>query len=692
MSFAIVHVEFYPYDITYIETSVHSDQINFAKLVCDETAAGIVSRFVKGNNVDDNRLAEQIARECINDLRDYIDQHLARYHKYTLNVQIDPSDLSVSSQVNTFDKKFFNLISLLKDVSILGRKLLDATPQFNTAPRPASSLATESASRPKSPSNASHSTELSIDAISTTLNFDKLSLRQSKAQKTDDSADATSEDLLAALIESSSASDDFLVLSSSLDSMDTLDLLLAAFILIKAHDCFTLSHDIHGVAIVLKRVKFLIMHILAPKNQMDLITKLLTSIGRYNEMNYVFDLFRDRNQFECLLGKGVKRTPELGIALFNYVKRNPEYLPLVTLNFSMFREMAESLKASAIKRLDRLIAIRKSFAATEQQRAGPSARSKSVMHHRHPLDQILSDSEDSPADATAMPHKASSMLSRSSSASSLSPTAVNIQSLTSANLSNQASVPAKLHTVASSSATTTTPKPPVIAAPPIFPEDGLNLILVELVDANDCFSKAGCYKRATRCERLAKLVALQMALSAHCGAPIDVLSLSRTQIEPLNELIASLGSFQDAYIVADAYEHHLAWRQALFRNVILRQQPCVEPIVTHTSQGDACKQQATGHSDTRWSRAVRYLNEFCRRLELTDALVGELVILYKQYINNRHHTDNEELSKAMEMVVTKLTNIELKCKLFTQLNFTQAKVQLLKDPATEAHLKDLKLA
>lgn len=537
--------------------------------------------FVYGTmgQVDENELADRIAKEIIADIENYVDDQLRKYNKYTLNAVQKASDVDDSTA------KFFNLISLLKDVSVLGRKLLEAAPQF------------ESLRSVTTPSSASSQDRKSFFS------------QKSKSGKGLglDEEDATSEDLLAALIESCS-SDDFLVLSSSLDSIAVKDMIVTALILIKSHECFTLSHDIQGVVMVLRRTKFLILNILAPKNQMELITKLLTSIGRYNEMNYVFDLFRDRNQFEILLSKGVEKTPELRIALFNYVKKNPEFYALVTLNFSMFREIAESLEASALKRLDKVIQSSKKG----KKKIGVTSGSRTP---------DVSGREVSNA-ATVAGSSKSNHLTPSSTASNNKVT------------SNK----------------------------PLYSKDSLNLCLVELVDASDCFAKAGCYKRSNNCERKAKLIALQLAI---LSSETNVLDLQQSE---LNDLIVDFESFSEAYILAEAYDYHLAWRQALFNNVILQQH----------------RQSSSG---------ATYLNEFCGKCDLSSVLVLELVFLYKQYLANNHLSQEAslKLANSMKMVLARLADVELRCKIYTQLNFSHAKEELLKNPSVWAHLKDLKL-
>jgi spatacsin len=36
-------------------------------------------------------------------------------------------------------------------------------------------------------------------------------------------------------------------------------------------------------------------------------TRLLTGVGRYNEMTYIFDALQQNHQFELLLGKGKEK-------------------------------------------------------------------------------------------------------------------------------------------------------------------------------------------------------------------------------------------------------------------------------------------------------------------------------------------------------------------------------------------------
>lgn len=192
-------------------------------------------------------------------------------------------------------------------------------------------------------------------------------------------------------------------------------------------------------------------------------------------------------------------------------------------------------------------------------------------------------------------------------------------------------------------------------------EESLNLSLISLVEAADRFLKAGSYKKFNDCERKAKLVALQIALLPY---EIVIVNLKQSQ---LADVIIGFDSFADAYIVADFYEYHLAWRRALFKNVILEGK-------------------------------LIYLEDFCQKCDLSSSLVEELVLLYKQHIKKqegKQPTNSNESAKsarAMRALLSKLANVELKCKIFTQLNFKDSKEELLQDAATRAHLQDIKLA
>lgn len=105
----------------------------------------------------------------------------------------------------------------------------------------------------------------------------------------------------------------------------------AVEILILAHDCFSLTCNMEGIVRVLQAARHLSHSHLAhgdgygllvsswrpgdlwisPKPGRSLVflflqVRLLTGIGRYNEMTYIFDLLHQNHRFEMLLRKKVE--------------------------------------------------------------------------------------------------------------------------------------------------------------------------------------------------------------------------------------------------------------------------------------------------------------------------------------------------------------------------------------------------
>lgn len=86
---------------------------------------------------------------------------------------------------------------------------------------------------------------------------------------------------------------------------------------IRAHECF--QCDVGGIALVLRKTRFLITTELKPARYFHLILRLLTGIGRYSEMTYCFDLFRECDRFELILSKRVQRVSKIvNLILFNF--------------------------------------------------------------------------------------------------------------------------------------------------------------------------------------------------------------------------------------------------------------------------------------------------------------------------------------------------------------------------------------
>ncbi|TNN00676.1 hypothetical protein fugu_011922 [Takifugu bimaculatus] len=126
-------------------------------------------------------------------------------------------------------------------------------------------------------------------------------------------------------------------------------------LLIVAHDCFSLTCNMEGIVRVLQAARHLSHAHLAPGEHFSLLVRLLTGIGRYNEMTYVFDLLHQNHRFEILLRKNVdidrRQSSGLKTALLDYLKRclpaDSEKHNMVALCFSMRREIGENHEMAA---------------------------------------------------------------------------------------------------------------------------------------------------------------------------------------------------------------------------------------------------------------------------------------------------------------------------------------------------------
>ncbi|XP_076375987.1 spatacsin isoform X2 [Megalopta genalis] len=128
---------------------------------------------------------------------------------------------------------------------------------------------------------------------------------------------------------------------SQCEKLSTLKLILE--LLIRSHDCFTTSCNMEGIASILRKCQNLV-NILQNLKLWTLLARLVTGVGRFTEMNYIFQILKENHQFECLLGKGLDKIPGLKIALLEFLKRSsPEdkdLFTLVALHFQLYHEMA----------------------------------------------------------------------------------------------------------------------------------------------------------------------------------------------------------------------------------------------------------------------------------------------------------------------------------------------------------------
>ncbi|KAF5297886.1 hypothetical protein FQA39_LY11871 [Lamprigera yunnana] len=133
-------------------------------------------------------------------------------------------------------------------------------------------------------------------------------------------------------------------------------------LLIRSHDCFTADCNMEGISIILRKCESIIALLLQLKNW-KLIVRLLTGVARYTEMNYVFHILRENDQFEYLLCRGCRKDNSLKVAVLKYLKKycpeNRELYRMVALHFTLFSEIAQLWELEAKSIIRNLIAISK---------------------------------------------------------------------------------------------------------------------------------------------------------------------------------------------------------------------------------------------------------------------------------------------------------------------------------------------
>ncbi|KAK2583208.1 hypothetical protein KPH14_009228 [Odynerus spinipes] len=114
-------------------------------------------------------------------------------------------------------------------------------------------------------------------------------------------------------------------------------------LLIRSHDCFTSCCNMEGIASILRKCQN-IANTLQHHKYWTLLVRLVTGVGRFTEMNYIFQILKENDQFEFLLGKGLHKVPGLKTALLEFLKRNcpenKELFTLVALHFRLYYEIA----------------------------------------------------------------------------------------------------------------------------------------------------------------------------------------------------------------------------------------------------------------------------------------------------------------------------------------------------------------
>ncbi|KAM3927193.1 spatacsin [Leptodactylus fuscus] len=148
--------------------------------------------------------------------------------------------------------------------------------------------------------------------------------------------------------------DPTLVGSYLLDDLETVpltELHCIIEILISAHNCFSLTCHLEGIRRVLQACRHLIEMHLAPNQEYSLMVLLLTGIGRYNDMVYVFDILHKNQHFEVLLRKHLDTKGGLQTALLEYIKRchpgDSEKHNMTAMCFSLFRDIGHNHEHAA---------------------------------------------------------------------------------------------------------------------------------------------------------------------------------------------------------------------------------------------------------------------------------------------------------------------------------------------------------
>ena len=156
------------------------------------------------------------------------------------------------------------------------------------------------------------------------------------------------------------------------------ELPVAIELLIFAHSSFTLACHVESIGAILNEARRLVDALCTDGHWM-LITRLLTGIQRYSEMDYVFDLLKDKDHFEFLLRKGMDRLPLLRTALLDYLRRNcaqdTELFRMVALHFHMHSEVAAMWRQEALGVLQAV--VDSAFAASVKPPASPIRRTSS---------------------------------------------------------------------------------------------------------------------------------------------------------------------------------------------------------------------------------------------------------------------------------------------------------------------------
>ncbi|XP_061172498.1 spatacsin-like [Saccostrea echinata] len=121
-------------------------------------------------------------------------------------------------------------------------------------------------------------------------------------------------------------------------------------LLILAHLCHSSVCNMEGISNVLRAARVM-TEWMEKAGEFRNMVRLLTGIGRFNEMIYVFDSLKHNEKFELLLSKGIEKEKSLKMAIIDYLKRyhphDNESFDMVVHYFMMHREIGHLLETRA---------------------------------------------------------------------------------------------------------------------------------------------------------------------------------------------------------------------------------------------------------------------------------------------------------------------------------------------------------
>ncbi|KAH1007968.1 hypothetical protein HUJ04_005131 [Dendroctonus ponderosae] len=138
------------------------------------------------------------------------------------------------------------------------------------------------------------------------------------------------------------------------------EMALVVELLIAAHSCFTVDCNMEGISSILKKCRNVIDNLLQVRSW-KLIVRLLTGVGRYTELKYVFYELKRNDQFEFLLSKGSKRDERLKLACIEYLKKtclqDMELYKLVAIHFNLYSDVAALWEREAQGHIKNLLLV-----------------------------------------------------------------------------------------------------------------------------------------------------------------------------------------------------------------------------------------------------------------------------------------------------------------------------------------------